>query len=94
MLGAIIGDTVGSHYEFHNTKDYDFELYANPSSYTDDTVMTMAVASWLLHDKEHSYQGLEDAMVLFAGKYRCPSNRRPVRRSPSPDRMIFPSGDP
>ena len=72
MLGAIIGDTVGSHYEFHNTKDYDFELYANPSSYTDDTVMTMAVASWLLHDKEHSYQGLEDAMVLFAGKYRCP----------------------
>ena len=72
MLGAIIGDTVGSHYEFHNTKDYDFELYANPSSYTDDTVMTMAVASWLLHDKEHSYQGLEDAMVLFAGKYPCP----------------------
>lgn len=47
MLGAIIGDTVGSHYEFHNTKDYDFELYANPSSYTDDTVMTIAVASWL-----------------------------------------------
>ena len=72
MLGAIIGDTVGSHYEFHNTKDYDFELYANPSSYTDDTVMTMAVASWLLHDKQNSYQGLEDAMVLFAGKYRCP----------------------
>ena len=69
MLGAIIGDTVGSHYEFHNTKDYDFELYANPSSYTDDTVMTMAVASWLLHDKQNSYQGLEDAIELLDG---CP----------------------
>ena len=28
MLGAIIGDTVGSHYEFHNTKDYHFKLFA------------------------------------------------------------------
>jgi len=28
MLGAIIGDTVGSHYEFHNTKDYHFKQFA------------------------------------------------------------------
>jgi ADP-ribosylglycohydrolase len=28
MLGAIIGDTVGSHYEFHNTKEYHFKLFA------------------------------------------------------------------
>ena len=32
----------------------------------------LGAASWLLHDKQHSYQGLEDAMVRFAGKYRCP----------------------
>ena len=72
MLGAIIGDTVGSAYEFHNTKDYNFKLFPGNSAYTDDSVMTMAVAYWLLKDKEHSYQGLEDMMVMFAEKYPCP----------------------
>ena len=47
MLGAIIGDTVGSAYEFHNTKEYDFTLFLGNSAYTDDSVMTMAVAFWL-----------------------------------------------
>ena len=65
MLGAIIGDTVGSAYEFHNTKDYNFTLFLGNSAYTDDSVMTMAVAYWLLQDKEHSYQGLEDIMVML-----------------------------
>ena len=72
MLGAIIGDTVGSTYEFHNTKDYNFEMFRRPSAYTDDSVMTMAVAYWLLNDKEHSYQGLEDTMVMFGEKCPCP----------------------
>ena len=72
MFGAIIGDTVGSHYEFDNTKDYNFEMFARPSSYTDDSVMTMAVAHWLLSDPQQSYQGLEDAMVEFGEKFPCP----------------------
>lgn len=72
MLGAIIGDTVGSVYEFHNTKDYWFELFQERSSYTDDSIMTMAVAYWLLKDKVHSYQGLEDIMVEFGHKCPCP----------------------
>lgn len=72
MLGAITGDTVGSVYEFHNTKDYWFELFQDSSSYTDDSIMTMAVAYWLLKDKEHSYQGLEDIMVEFGHKFPCP----------------------
>ena len=72
MLGAIIGDTVGSAYEFQNTKDYNFTLFLGNSAYTDDSVMTMAVADWLLKDKRHSYQGLEDIMILFAEKYPCP----------------------
>ena len=72
MLGAIVGDTVGSHYEFNNTKDYNIELFPQDSSYTDDSIMTVAVAYWLLYDKEHSYQGLEDAMVMFGKKYPCP----------------------
>ena len=72
MLGAITGDTVGSAYEFHNTKDYDFTLFMGNSAYTDDSIMTMAVAYWLLKDKEHSYQGLEDIMVMFGEKCPCP----------------------
>lgn len=72
MLGAITGDTVGSSYEFHNTKDYNFTLFLGNSAYTDDSVMTMAVAYWLLKDKEHSYQGLEDIMVMFGEKCPCP----------------------
>lgn len=72
MLGAIIGDTVGSAYEFHNTKDYDFTLFLGNSAYTDDSIMTMAVAYWLLKDNEHTYQGLEDIMVEFGHKCPCP----------------------
>ena len=72
MLGAIIGDTVGSVYEFHNTKDYDFTLFNAESGYTDDSVMTMAVARWLLADPEHTYQKLENTMVEFAEQCPCP----------------------
>lgn len=44
MKGAIIGDIVGSIYEGHNIKTKDFPLFQNRCRYTDDTVMTCAVA--------------------------------------------------
>ena len=47
MLGAIIGDIVGSRFEFNNIKSKEFELFTNESRYTDDTVMTLAVADIL-----------------------------------------------
>ena len=72
MLGALTGDTIGSVYEFHNTKEYDFSLFDADSNYTDDSIMTMAVAYWLLTDKEHTFQKLEDAMVTFAKNCPCP----------------------
>lgn len=72
MFGAISGDTVGSAYEFNNTKDYNFSLFTGESSFTDDSVMTMAVADWLLTDQGHSYQGLEDSIVRFANDFPCP----------------------
>ncbi len=46
MLGAITGDTIGSAYEFCNTKDYNFTLFLSESAYTDDSIMTMAVVQW------------------------------------------------
>ena len=44
MLGAIIGDIVGSRWEFDPTNDYDFEMFSQENSFTDDTVCTVAVA--------------------------------------------------
>jgi ADP-ribosylglycohydrolase len=73
MLGAIVGDTFGSIYEFNNTKDYNFEIFTDRSGYTDDSIMTMAVAYWLLKDPEHKYETLEEAMVMFAKNCSCPN---------------------
>lgn len=44
MLGAIVGDIVGSSYERHNVNSTDFNLFPKGSRFTDDTVMTLAVA--------------------------------------------------
>ena len=46
MLGAIIGDTVGSIYEFDNIKTTDSPLFSERSEFTDDSVMCFAVADW------------------------------------------------
>ena len=54
MLGAVVGDIIGSMYEFHNTKSMGFELFEGASTYTDDSVMTLAVAKWLVEDKAHT----------------------------------------
>lgn len=53
MLGAILGDIVGSTYEFNNTKNYDFELFPFGSSFTDDTVLTVAVADAGINQKDY-----------------------------------------
>ena len=72
MLGAIIGDTVGSVYEFNNIKTTDFPLFRPQSNYTDDSIMSIAVANWLLTDPKHGLDTLEKSLVDFAKKYPCP----------------------
>ena len=47
MLGAIIGDIIGSIYEFNNIKTKDFPLFCDKSHFTDDTILTCATADWL-----------------------------------------------
>ena len=54
MLGAIIGDVVGSRFEFNNIKTKDFKLLDEHSTFTDDTVLTIAVMDWLLHAEERN----------------------------------------
>ena len=58
MLGAVFGDIVGSAYEWNNVKTKDFPLKTSFTRYTDDSVMTLAVAQWLMTDPEHSEEGL------------------------------------
>ena len=48
MVGAIYGDIVGSVFEFNNIRTKDFELFSEKSKFTDDTVMTLAVANALV----------------------------------------------
>lgn len=48
MIGAIVGDIVGSVHEFIATKTKHFPLFTPDSTFTDDTVLTLAVAEWLL----------------------------------------------
>ena len=50
IIGTVCGDIIGSAYEFHKTKDYWFKLFTSQSKFTDDTVMTCAVAEWLMDD--------------------------------------------
>lgn len=50
MIGAIIGDIVGSVYEFDNHRSKEFPLFRKDSKFTDDTVMTVAVADFILCD--------------------------------------------
>jgi len=54
MLGAIAGDIIGSSYEWHYTKSTDFELFTLDSRFTDDTVLTVAVADCILHGKDYA----------------------------------------
>jgi ADP-ribosylglycohydrolase len=53
MIGAVIGDIIGSAYEWHNTKSLDFELFTPRSKFTDDTVLSVAVAECILYGGDY-----------------------------------------
>ncbi len=65
MLGAIVGDIVGSIYEFDNHKSKDFPLFQERCEFTDDTILTIATADALMDDWD------------FASKYRRYGARYP-----------------
>ena len=69
ILGAIVGDIVGSTRKWKNVKTDGFELLPAGSRFTDDTVMTLAVAEWLMIDPTHSKSRLVDCMQRLGRKY-------------------------
>ncbi len=63
IYGAVIGDIVGSEYEFNNIKVKEFPLLSDGCSYTDDTIMTVAVAKALLRITHGDKSELQDFFV-------------------------------
>ena len=64
IIGAVIGDIVGSTYEFRKTVDKEYELYQEKCTYTDDTVLTVAIADALLHNRDFG-----EAIFEWANKF-------------------------
>ena len=69
MLGAIAGDIIGSVYEFIDMKEYGFDILPERSRFTDDTVMTLAVAEWLMSSADKSKDDLIRIMQEFGHEY-------------------------
>jgi ADP-ribosylglycohydrolase len=67
MLGSIAGDIIGSRFESFPTKSTEFDLFHERSSFTDDTVLTVAVADALLHG--------DDYVTIFRRYGRAHPNR-------------------
>ena len=72
MYGAIIGDIVGSVYEWNSIKTKDFPLFSPKSDFTDDSVMTVAIASAILRSRREGIPFREAAvqeMQAFGRRY-------------------------
>lgn len=67
MTGAIIGDIVGSDYEFSNIKTKQFTFFTAHKEFTDDSILTIATADWLLHGGEPG-----DYYLSYAQQYPYP----------------------
>ena len=62
MLGAIIGDVVGSRFEWNNHRSKDFELFTDECFPTDDSIMSLAVAKSII-DCNGNYKKLHDVVI-------------------------------
>jgi ADP-ribosylglycohydrolase len=67
MIGAISGDIIGSVYEGHNIKTADFPLFDDRCTFTDDTVLTAAIADAILTSSEYG-EKLKEYFKLYPGR--------------------------
>lgn len=72
LMGAVLGDIAGSIYEFDPHKSTEISLRHDSMDYTDDTIMTIAVADWILNDKRHTKKGLVTRLQEWGQKYPHP----------------------
>ena len=64
MLGAIFGDIVGSRFEFTGFKSKDFDLFTEKCTFTDDTLMTLAIAKALLVESLDNIESLKTKIIF------------------------------
>lgn len=64
MLGAIIGDIVGSRFERNNIKTKEFEFFNYKCEFTDDSIMTLSIAKAILNCKE-DYSDLSEVTIKY-----------------------------
>lgn len=71
MLGSIVGDIIGSVYEFNNIKTKEFELFNPACGFTDDSVLSIATADWLINGGNLAkiYQKYGNETKLVRGGY-------------------------
>ena len=81
MIGAIIGDIVGSRFEFNNYKSKDFELFTDDCKVTDDSILTLAIAKAIMEtereirhsevpfDNEKQYKILERETIKYLKEF-------------------------
>lgn len=69
MFGAIIGDIVGSVYEFNNIKTKQFNLFDAKCRFTDDSVMTFAVAEALRKSQKKDFKNLSEQAIKEMQKF-------------------------
>ncbi len=68
IIGAIAGDIIGSTREFNPIKTKEFNLFTRKSIFTDDTIMTLAIAKWLCEEKD-SQEVLVKNLQKFGNLY-------------------------
>ena len=69
MLGAIVGDIVGSPYEYNNLKRKDFEFFSTNGFITDDSVLTLAVCHALCQQSTNLQKAAEKSLMEIAWRY-------------------------
>ena len=68
MYGSVIGDIIGSTYELHNVKSENIDLFPAGSAFTDDTVLSVAVAEKILNEQQ-SQTGFKKSYALWFKQY-------------------------
>lgn len=69
MIGAILGDITGSRFEFRPTLNENFELLTPKNTFTDDTILMIAVADALINNKDMA-ETLKDLIMILSEFYR------------------------
>ncbi|HNI07689.1 MAG TPA: ADP-ribosylglycohydrolase family protein [Thiobacillaceae bacterium] len=84
MLGAIIGDIIGSVWEFHRIKTKRFPLFGEKNGITDDSILTVAVADALLHDRDPAEALRDWARKVKPGRHVAGYGKRFINWAAAP----------